>query len=274
MQSADKEMAADRSDRRDRRGYANGLKRTLTLPELVAYGLGTTIGAGIYVLIGKVAGLAGAQGIHAFLLACLAVMLPAMAYAEFVGRQPSAAGSARFVAHGTRRAWLGLVAGLAVTASGMISSAALALGAAGYLSRWANLPAPIVAVILIGGLAVVALAGIRESVWLAGLITLLETGTLLVILLAGVAERPDAVGTALMAPPPMTYMEFTAVLAATLLAFFAFIGFEDMVSVAEEAVDPARNVARAIVITLLVTLVIYVGVFAVSVATVPVEALA
>ena len=253
---------------------AGGLRRVLTLPELVAYGLGTTIGAGIYVLIGKVAGLAGGQGIYAFLLACVAVLLPAMAYAEFVGRQPFAAGSARYVAHGTRRPWLGTAAGLVVSLAGMVSSAALALGAAGYLSRWLALPETAMALGLIGLLAGVALLGIRESVWLAGLITLLEVGALLAVLFAGIVEMPGAVAAALVVPPPMTMAEVSAVLAATVLAFFAFIGFEDMVSVAEEAVDPARNVARAILITLGVTLLIYIGVYAVALAAVPPDELA
>jgi amino acid transporter len=248
---------------------AGRLRRVLTLPELVAYGLGTTIGAGIYVLIGKVAGLAGEQGIYAFLLACVAVVLPAMAYAEFVGRQPHAAGSARYVAHGTRLPWLGTVAGLAVALAGMISSAALSLGAAGYLSRWVALPEAVMAPAVILLLAAVAFAGIRESVWLAGLVTLLETGALVAVVVAGVVEMPAEVGARLIVPPPLEPAQATAVLAATMLAFFAFIGFEDMVSVAEEAVSPERTVARAILITLALTLLIYLGVYATALAVVP-----
>ena len=250
------------------------LRRVLTLPELVAYGVGTTVGAGIYVLIGKVAGLAGAQGVYAFLLACVAVVLPATAYAEFVGRVPTAAGSAGYVARGTRLAWLGTLAGILVGGAGLLSSAALALGAAGYLARWLALPQPAMALALVSMLALVAMWGIRESVWLAGLITLMEVGVLVAVLLAGLAQTPDEVLAVVATPPPVAPEQAAAVLAATLLTFFAFIGFEDMVTVAEEAKEPGRAIPRAIFITLVVTLVLYVGVYAVALAVADAAALA
>ena len=251
-----------------------GLRRVLTLPWLLAYGLGTTIGAGIYVLIGKVAGIAGMQGHYAFLLAALAVSLPALAYAEFVGRAPSAAGSARFVAVGFRRQWPGTLTGLAVAFAGLTSSATLALGAAGYLTRWLALPESVIAAGLVTLLAAIAMAGIRESVLAAGIITVMEVGGLLWIVAAGLLQQPEEMAAALAHPPPMSAAEAARVLSATLLAFFAFIGFEDMVTVAEETKRPGQTIGRAIVLTIALTAIIYLGVYAAAVGMVAPEELA
>ncbi len=251
-----------------------GLKRVLTLPWLLAYGLGTTIGAGIYVLIGKVAGIAGAQGHYAFLLAALAVALPAMAYAEFVGRAPSAAGSARFVAVGFRRQWPGTLTGLAVAFAGLTSSATLALGAAGYLARWLALPEAVIVTGLVSLLAGIAIVGIRESVLAAGVITLLEVGGLAWIIAAALLQQPAEMAAALAHPPPVNAAEAARVLSATLLAFFAFIGFEDMVTVAEETREPGRTIGKAIVLTIAITAIIYLGVYAAALGAVAPDALA
>ena len=250
-----------------------GLKRVLTLPWLLAYGLGTTIGAGIYVLVGKVAGIAGTQGHYAFLLAAVAVSLPALAYAEFVGRAPSAAGSARFVAVGFRRQWPGTLTGLAVAFAGLTSSATLALGAAGYLARWLALPEAALVIALVTVLTGIAIIGIRESVLAAGIITLLEVGGLVWIITAALLQRPDDMAAALAHPPPMTTQEAARVLSASLLAFFAFIGFEDMVTVAEETRRPGPTIARAIMLTIVLTAIIYLGVYAAAIGTVTPEAL-
>ena len=238
------------------------LKRVLTLPELVAYGVGTTVGAGIYVLIGKVAGLAGGYGIHAFLLSVIAVAMPAAAYAEFVGRLPYAAGEARYVAHGLRLPWLGAAVGLAVALSGMLSSAALTLGAAGYLTHYLPISDRVIGLAMLAAMAAVVLMGIRQSVWLAGVVTLLEVGGLLAVIGAGLWHDPAAMAGVVLTPPPLSWSQWSNIIAATLLTFFAFIGFEDMVNVAEEARDPERMIPRAIFLTLFITLFMYLAVFA------------
>ena len=245
------------------------LRRTLGLFLLVLYGLGTTIGAGIYVLVGKVAGMAGPYGHYAFLLALAAVLLPALAYAEFVGRAPYAAGSARYVAAGFRSPALGTLVGLAIAIAGLISSAALSLGAAGYLARWLPLPEPVTAVALVSALALIAVVGIRQSVLAAGVITMLEVGGLLLIILVGLAHGPGRVVAVLVHPPPMTMTDAARVFGASLLTFFAFIGFEDMVTMAEETKRPERTIAHGILITLFTTAIVYLLVYAVATATIP-----
>jgi len=111
------------------------LKRTLTLPYVVLYGLGVTVGAGIYVLLGEVITRAGHFAPVSFIIAGLVMLLPAACFAELTGRMPFAAAEAHFVGTGFKSPKLFLLVGLAVAIVGLISSAAIAHGAVGYLSQ-------------------------------------------------------------------------------------------------------------------------------------------
>src|SRR5437870_4086868 len=119
---------------------ATSLKRTLTLPMVVLYGLGVTIGAGIYVLVGEAAGRAGMATPISFIIAGLVMLCPAASFAELSGRLPFAAGEARFVDEAFRRRWLTLAIGLAVALVGVVSSATIALGSTGYIAQFVDLP--------------------------------------------------------------------------------------------------------------------------------------
>ncbi|MCG8684387.1 MAG: hypothetical protein MI892_05905, partial [Desulfobacterales bacterium] len=110
------------------------LKRTLTLPYVIFYGLGVTVGAGIYVLIGEVIGRAGEFAPVSFLLAGFVMLFPAACYAELTGRLPYAAAEAHFAEAGFGSKHLFLIVGLAVASVGIVSSAAIAHGAVGYIS--------------------------------------------------------------------------------------------------------------------------------------------
>ena len=103
------------------------LRRTLTLPLLTLYGVGVTVGAGIYVLTGKVIGVAGVFAPVSFLLAALLAGLSALSFAELAVRMPRAAGEALYVREGLGSSVLALVVGLAVVAMSMATAAA-ALG--------------------------------------------------------------------------------------------------------------------------------------------------
>ena len=114
---------------------APALRRTLSLSLLTFYGLGTIIGAGIYVLIGKIAGVAGLYTPVAFLIAAAAAFLTAFTYAELSARFPKSAGEALYVARGFDKRQLSIAVGLMVVASGLISAATIANGFVGYLNR-------------------------------------------------------------------------------------------------------------------------------------------
>ena len=158
------------------------LKRTLSLPMLLLYGLGATIGAGIYVLIGEIAGIAGYYAPVSFLLASLMSGFTAASYAELSARLPFAAGSALYVREGTGSRRLSLLVGLLVITAGLVSSAALLNGFVAYLNQFITLDrnvAILLFALLLGGIAA---WGIAESVAMAGLVTLIEIGGLVLVI--------------------------------------------------------------------------------------------
>lgn len=235
------------------------LKRALTTPLLTLYGLGVTVGAGIYVLVGATAQEAGAYASASFLIAAIVVSLTALSYAELSTRYPVSAGEAAYVQAGFNAAWIAVVVGLAVAASGMISASAVAMGAASYLSGLVGLPEAMltIAVVLIMGL--IAMWGIAESVIIAAIITVIEIFGLLFVIAWGLMVD-DPQGFAFLDMIPSFDAEvWRGILAASLLAFFAFVGFEDMANVAEEVKNPVRTIPRAIVWTLLLATLLYIG---------------
>jgi amino acid transporter len=249
------------------------LRRRLGLPLLVLYGVGITVGAGIYVLIGAVAGQAGVYAPWSFVLAAVVMAFTVASYAELSTRFPVSAGEAAYVraAFGSRT--LSTATGLLTIAIGVVSSSTVTLGAVGYLQQFVDLPQAMLVVVVVMLLAAVAAWGILESVVLAGIFTLVEVGGLLIVIVAAV--RVDLpIGATLAQSPPLEIGALSGIGFASLLAFFAFIGFEDLANVVEEAENPRRDIPRAMALTLLVSTVLYVVVAAVAVTAVSTERLA
>ncbi|MCA0927612.1 APC family permease [Ruegeria profundi] len=250
------------------------LKRALTTPMLTLYGLGVTVGAGIYVLVGATAQIAGPYAAFSFVVAALVVSLTALSYAELATRYPVSAGEAAYVAAGFQRDWMAVVVGLAVAASGVISASAIAIGAASYLHALTGFGTPLltVGVVLIMGL--IALWGITESVFIAAVITVIEIAGLLFVIGWGVSEH-DPQGYAVTSMiPPLEPGAWKSIFAASLLAFFAFVGFEDMANVAEEVKEPTRTIPKAILLTLALATVLYLGTSITVLNVVPIDRLA
>ncbi len=247
---------------------AGGLKRRIGPLLLTAYGLGVMVGAGIYVLIGTVVASAGIWAPAAFLAAGLIAALSALSYAEFTTRVPEAAGAASYIEEGLGLRWLGLVAGLAVALSGMVSAAAVLKGGVGYLVGVVPLP-ELTAILVLGALLTfVAILGVLESLSLAALLTAIEVIGLLIAGWAGFSAEP-APDWQSPAPPV-----WAGLAAATALAFFAFIGFEDMANMTEEVKNPARTVPFGIIAALVLTTLLYAFVAIAAVRAVPAEQLA
>jgi len=246
------------------------LRRRLSLPLLVLYGVGTTIGAGIYVLIGKIAGTAGAGAPFAFALSGLLVAASAFCFAELGARFPKAAGEAVYVHRGFGSPNLALVVGLMVVSAGIVSSATITLGFAGYLRQVLDLTDPVIVLAIVVLLATIAAWGIGESVTIAAVVTVLEVAGLAVIIAAGIPTIPEKAGAAFADFDALAIGTWAGVLSGAILAFYAFIGFEDMVNVAEEVQSPERVLPRAIVATLIVTVALYLLVAIVAVTAVPI----
>ncbi len=245
---------------------APGLRRSLSLPLVVLYGLGVTIGAGIYVLIGEVGGMAGVHAPMAFLIAGIVMLFPAASFAELCGRFPVAAGEARYAEAGFRSGTLSLAVGLSVALVGIVSSAAISIGSAGYIGELIDLPAWILIVAIVVLMAALAAWGIQESVTLAAVLTLIEIAGLMTIVFYGWGSAgAEIANLSSMAPEIGDMAAWAGIAAASLLAFFAFIGFEDIVNIAEETRHPARTIPKAIFITLVLSLALYIAVVFVAV---------
>ena len=251
------------------------LRRALSLPLVVLYGLGVTIGAGIYVLIGVTAGVAGVYAPLSFVVAALVMLPSACSFAELVGRLPVSAGEAAYVRSGFNSDTLALVVGLMVVTVGTVSAAAICIGSIGYIRQFVDLSPTVLIPIVVFALTFIAGWGVRESVSLAAVMTVIEIGGLLIVISAGFGGLTTGVTPPIVATTdlPLTSIGF-GILSAGVLAFFAFIGFEDLVNMAEETRDPAKNLPRAIFLTLIISTVLYILVSLVAVLSVPINQLA
>lgn len=241
------------------------LRRALSLPLLVFYGLGVTVGAGIFALIGEILGLAGDHAPLAFLVAGIIAATTARAFALLSRRYPRAAGEALYATHGFGP-FAGRLAGFGVAATGIVSSAVISLAFAGYVGTLIAVPTAYILVVLLVAIAVVASIGVKESVTAAAIITVLEVGTLLVIAAVGAPSLFDAAIWQRLLSPPADFMQIELTLAAAAVAFFAFIGFEDIVNMAEETPTPEKTLGPAIAITLVVTIALYACIAAIAAA--------
>ena len=249
------------------------LRRALTTPLLTLYGLGVTVGAGIYVLVGATAQQAGAYASFSFLVAAIVVSLTALSYAELSTRYPVSAGEAAYVEAGFDTEWLTVLVGLAVAASGMISASAVAMGAASYLHGLVGFPEPALTIGVVMIMGLIAMWGIAESVIIAAVITVVEIfGLLFVVAWGQFTSDPEGFA-AIEMIPELGPDIWRGILAASLLAFFAFVGFEDMANVAEEVKDPVRTIPKAIVWTLLLATGLYIATSATVLMVVPLDAL-
>lgn len=249
------------------------LNRSLTLPLLVLYGLGVTIGAGIYVLVGATASKAGFYAPVSFLLAALVVAFTGFSYAEMGTRYPVSSGEAVYVRNGFSSRKLALLVGLMVAGSGVVSAAAVSIGAVAYIGHFINVSDVILTVGLILILGLVASWGILESVTIAALFTLIEVSGLCFVVYYSFNLKPDLLADIGELVPPMEAGAWAGIMSAGLLAFFAFVGFEDIANVAEEVKNPRRNLPLAIILTLFVATAIYFMVVSVVILVVPMEVL-
>jgi len=245
------------------------LARSLSLVHATLYGLGVTIGAGVYVLIGTAAARSGMHAPLAFVAAAILMALSAASFAELAGRLPIAAGEAAYAREAFRSDAVATAVGLLVVSIAIVSAAAISVGSAGYLGIFVALPAPL----LIGGVVIamgaVAAWGIKQSVGLAATMTIIEVGGLMILVVAGVANGTDVV-TRLpeIIPPVHSPGVLAGLLSTTLLAVFAFIGFEGLANIAEEVRDPKRTLPRAIFLTLVISTLLYVLVVWIALVTV------
>ena len=247
---------------------AIGLRRSLTLTHAVLYGLGVTVGAGIYVLIAAAADRAGMHAPVSFLVTAILIGLTGASLAELGGRMPVAAGEAAYARAAFRSERMATFVGVLVIAMALISASTISVGAAGYIRVFIDAPDTLLITAVVLAMAAIAARGIVESVTFAGLMTVIEIGGLLLVVAAGFLLEPAVITEAReMLPTGLDAAQWSGIFTASLLAVFAFIGFEGIVNIAEEMKAPERTLPRAIFLTLAITTTLYVLVMWVSLAT-------
>ena len=210
--------------------------------------MGDILGAGIYALVGEVGAEVGGAIWAAFLAAFVLALFTAFAYAELVTKYPRAAGAALYTHKAFRRPFLTFMVAFAVMSSGIASASTLARAFAGdYLGEFVDLPLVLAAIGLIVIVAAINLRGISESVRVNVVLTAIEVTGLILIVVIGVAALGEGSGDF---SRNFEFKEgesvFAVIVGGTTLAFYAMIGFEDSVNVAEETKRPERSFPSAL----------------------------
>ncbi len=251
------------------------LVRSLTLTHAVLYGLGVTIGAGIYVLVGLAAGRSGMHAPLAFVGAALVMAFSAASFAELGTRMPVSASEAAYVHAAFRLDWLSLGVGLLVVTTAIISAATISVGSAGYVAVFLPIPAPWIISGVVLAMGIVACLATVQSVTFAGIMTLIEVGGLALIIVAGLGHGTDVFSRLPeIWPSAGDTTAWIGIAGTSLIAVFAFLGFEHLVNVAEEMKEPSRTLPRALFLTLGITAFIYGVVVWIAVTAVPPQELA
>lgn len=242
-----------------------GLQRRIGLFGAAASGVGIVLGAGIYVLIGEAAGLAGNAVWAAFLVGALLAAGTGLSYAELSAMFPEAGAASAYAreAFGRRAAF---VTGWMDVTVNVVGAPAVALGFGGYLAALTGFDRTMIAGAVLLLCALVVAIGVAETVGLAALFAAIEVAGLLYVAVVG-APHLGAVDLLEL------HGGTVGLMSAAALVFFAYEGFEEIATLAEEVIDPARNIPRAFLIAIGVTASLYVLVSAVAVSVVPWERL-
>lgn len=233
------------------------LKRTIGFTLFLLFGLGNILGAGIYVLIGKVVSEAGIYAPLSFLVASVVATFSAFSYSEMSARYPLSAGEAVYIQEGFNLTSLSRLTGLLIAFAGMVSAATISRGFYGYFYTLFQAPEYLIIAGIILLMGLLTIWGISQSVTAAAVLTLFEISGLLLIIWSGkdlLAGIPNEIDTLL---PPLQTSVWTGIMLGGFLAFFAFIGFEDMVNIAEEVKNPQRTLPAGILLTLLIASLMY-----------------
>ncbi len=250
------------------------LRRAITLPMLLFFILGDVLGAGVYALAGTIAGRVGGAIWAPLLIALLFALLTAASYAELVTKYPKAGGAAVFAERAFGRPWLSFLVGFSMLAAGVTSAAGLAVAfAGGYLQALVPWPSTWVC---LGFLLIVGLLnarGIKESLAVNLVMTLVELSGLVIVIVAAawfVAQGQGDPARLLEVDAPSASV---AILGASLLAFYSFVGFETSANLAEEVQDVSRVYPRALFGALVIAGIVYLLVGAGAALVLPVEQL-
>lgn len=247
------------------------LKRAISGRMLIVFIVGDILGAGIYILVGELAGMVGGAVWLPLAIGFAVAALTASSYAELVGRYPRAAGAALYTHRAFGRPFVTFLVAFAVMMSGISSASAAAVAFGGkYLHAFVAAPTTAVALGFLAVITLVNFIGISESIKVNFVLTVIEVLGLVVVIVVGVIGMAKGLGEPARAlevdAPAGTWVGLAG---ATALGFYALIGFEDSVNLAEETHEPHRTFPVALFAGIVITGVIYVTIAFLAVSIVP-----
>ncbi len=254
-----------------------GLARTIGLFALVVYGVGDMVGAGVYATIGAAAGKMGNAVWLAFSVSMVAALLTGLSYASLASRYPRAAGAAYVTQRAFGFQFLSYVVGLTIVCSGLTSMAAGSRAFADALqpllkSSVGTVPVWLIFLAFIGVLTLINFRGIKECVWVNMVCTAIEVGGLLFIIAVSLPYFGQV--NYLETPAASGGLGFPLIMTGAVLTFYAFVGFEDLLNLAEEVKDPQRTMPWGIILAVGCVTIIYILVSIAAVSVVPYGSLA
>lgn len=242
------------------------LQRGLGLFETTVIGVGTIVGAGIYVLLGKVVELTGPSAWLSFIIAAILALFTGLSYAELTSMFAKDSSEYYYVRQAFNSKTLAFLTGWLCIIAGIIGIAVVSLGFAGYFNYLFNTPIFLSAIGIIVFLSIVNYIGIKQSAAMNAVFTLASIGGLLIVIYAGTQSFGS-----------VNYLEalagFHGIFKASALVFFAYIGFEVVVRLAQETREPKKVLPKAILLSIIISTILYIGVAISSVSILSVEEL-
>ncbi|MGV0743419.1 APC family permease [Mycolicibacterium sp. XJ870] len=250
---------------------AGKLSRKITGPLLFLFILGDVLGAGIYALMGVLAGKVGGALWAPLLLALVLALFTAGSYAELVTKYPKAGGAAVFAERAFRQPLVSFLVGFCMLAAGVTSAAGLSLAFAGdYLATFIDVPAVPAAIVFLALIAALNARGISESVKSNVVMTVIELTGLLIVIIAGAVMVGGGRGdVSRLVELPAGSQPALAILAGAIIAYYSFVGFETSANVAEEIRNPSKVYPMALFGALITAGIVYVLVGIASAAVLP-----
>ena len=227
------------------------LKPVLGPIQLIFYGVGVIIGAGVYSVIGTAAGLAQQSLLLSFIIGAIVALLTGFSYAEMTTSFPRAGAEYLYLRRALPNSdWAAFSVGILILMGGAATAATVAVAFGGYLRIFFDIPILFSALALLVACTAFNIWGLRESSWVNMLFTIIEVSGLLLIIAAGLTH--GSLIEPLMAPPS------PGILPAAAIVFFVYLGFEGIANLTEEVRDPSRDFPRAIFCSIGITTLLYV----------------
>jgi len=227
------------------------LKRELSFWDILFFGMGSILGAGIYAIIGEAAGLSGNFLWLSFVVAAVVATLSALSYAEFCSRFPDAGGSFEYIKQGLGQT-AGYIMGVFSLFTGIVAGAAIAISFSDYLSRLLEIPTYVTTSGIIILIMMINMVGIKQSSLFNMVATLITLAGLLLVIITSIPDWGS-----------VDYIHVNdqgmlGILGASALIFFSYVGFEDLVKMAEETHKAEINIPRGIIYSAGIVLALYV----------------